>query len=129
MKKIVFALIAVTFAGSLCFVSQPSLKAADEAKTLAGKIESKKMTMSRSPSGPYCKMTVAPDSGEKVEFFVMGTTSVTDASGKDLNDGGKMHGAMLLKMGERVEVKYSTITDGSSITNGKNGAESIKALD
>jgi hypothetical protein len=52
----------------------------------------------------------------------MKATVITDVSGKDISGSG-------VTKDKKVEIKYSIITNGSSITNGKNGADSIKYLD
>jgi len=101
----------------------------DQVNSFTGKLESKTTLIMRSRSSSYSKMVAVADSGQKLTFYVYATTSVTDASGNDLNKGGKYLGGNFLKKGQRIEVKYSVITNGSSITNGQYGASSIHALD
>jgi hypothetical protein len=95
--------------------------------TITGKVEKTTPTIHRTSEGPYCKISVVADNGENYTFFVFGTTSVTDSAGKDMTEGGSKLAGMLLK-GERIEVRYSTITNGSIITNGQNGATSIRRV-
>jgi len=123
MKKMLLALIAVAFVSSFCFIQPPSAKAADEVKTFTGKIESFTKLMGKPPKWIYGKFTVVADSGENMIIYVIKATAVTDASGKDMTEGGKKLGALFLKKGERVEVNYSTID------NGRNEATSIRCLD
>ncbi|MBI4706510.1 MAG: hypothetical protein HY761_01095 [Candidatus Omnitrophica bacterium] len=79
-------------------------------------------------SQPRCKLLVVADNGEQKLFFVSGLCPVIDASGKDISQTwGNI--ASLLKNGERLEVKYSVIRNGNYITNGQNGADSIRCLD
>jgi hypothetical protein len=137
MKKIFFTLIAVVFASSLCFAEQPVVKAdettgkvesaqqpsakAEETKIFIGKVE-KVAPLMGGWSAPYNKIVVTDDKGTQETFFVMRATVITDASGKDISGSGT-------KRDKKVEVKYSIITNGSSITNGKYKADSIKYLD
>ncbi len=122
MKKILFVLFAIAVVGSLCFIQLPSARA-DETKTFIGNIEQVIPTLGRPPTWTYCKIVVVADNGEKVTFFVMKATAIYDTAGKDTS------GKEPLKKGKRVEVKYSIITNGSAVTNGKNGAVSIRYLD
>ena len=137
MKKIFFTLIAVVFASSLCFAEQPTVKAdetagkvesiqqpsakGEETKIFIGKVE-KVTPLLGGWSAPYNKIVVTDDKGTQEIFFVMRATVITDASGKDLTGDG-------VKRDKKVEIKYSIITNGSSITNGKYKADSIKYLD
>ncbi len=108
---------------------QPLSTVTGEAQIFIGKVEKITQTIRRTLEGPYCKILVVADNGENYTFFVFGTTAVTDPAGKDMTEGGSKLAGILLKKGERIEVKYSTITNGSSITNGQNGATSIHCLD
>jgi len=127
-EKILLAMIAVAFMGSFCLAAEPAAKA-DEPKIFTGKIDSVTRTVIKSSADPYCKIIVVVDNGEKSTFFIFGGTLVTDAAGKDMSVGGKTQGGLWLKKGQRVEIKYSTITNGSDATNGQNGAFSIHCLD
>lgn len=128
MIRMFFVIISVAFFGSLCFAVEPAAKP-DEIKTFTGKIDSITRTVSRSTSGPYCKIIVVADNGEKATFFVLGTTRVSDTAGKDMSVGGKTQGGLWLKKNERVEIKYSIIKNGSSVTDEQNEAVSIRCLD
>jgi hypothetical protein len=108
---------------------QPLSTVTGEAKIFIGKVEEITKTIHRTWGGVYCKILVVADSGENYTSFVFGTTAVTNPAGKDMTEGGSKLAGIFLKKGERIEVKYSTITDGSSITNGQNGATSIHCLD
>ena len=138
MKKIFFTLIAVVFASSLCFAEQPVVKAdettgkvesaqqpsakAEETKIFIGKVEKVTPVMGKPPAWTYNKIVVTDDKGTQETFFVMRATVITDASGKDFSGSG-------VKRDKKAEIKYSIITNGSSITNGKNQADSIKYLE
>ena len=132
MKKMLFVLIAIAFVSSLCFAEEPAVKA-DEVKTFTGKIESVRKLMGKPPKWTHAEFTVLADSGEKMIIYVIKATVVTDASGKDMNEGGKKLGALLLKKGERIEVKYSTELEyGVGISFAKkdrNEATSIRCLE
>jgi autotransporter adhesin len=78
--------------------------------------------MGKPPAWTYNKIVVNDDKGTQETFFVMKATVITDVSGKDISGSG-------VTKDKKVEIKYSIITNGSSITNGKNGADSIKYLD
>ncbi|MFZ1981648.1 MAG: hypothetical protein WAU61_10110 [Smithella sp.] len=137
MKKIFFILIAVMFAGSLCFAEQPAVKAdvttgkvesvqqpsakVEETNIFTGKVE-KVTPLIGGWSAPYNKIVVTDDKGTQETFYVMRATVITDAGGKDISGSGT-------KKDKKVEVKYSIITNGSSITNGKYKADSMKYLD
>jgi hypothetical protein len=114
-------------AGNAESAQQPSA-VTGEAKIFIGKVEKITPTIRRTSEGPYCKILVVADNGENYTFFVFGTTSVTDSAGKDMTEGGSKLAGILLNKGERIEVRYSTITNGSSITNGQNGATSIRRV-
>ncbi len=125
MKKILLVLIAVAFVSSLCWAAEPSAKA-DEAKTLIGKIESIAKVMGKPPKWLYAILTVVSDSGEKVVAYVGKGSSVSDAAGADMNEGGKKLGALFLKKGERVEVKYVT---GTLMIKSRNEAIEIRRVE
>ncbi len=132
MKKILLALISIAVIISFCSFQLPSARAettTQPGNIFTGKVEKVTPTVGRSPSEPRCKILAVSDTGEKFTFFVPGNAPVTDVNGKDMSDGGKKIGGLLLKKGQRIEVKYSIITNGSSITNGQNGAISVRCLD
>lgn len=79
--------------------------------------------MGKPPKWIYAIVTVLADSGEKMAVYAIKATSVTDASGNDMNEGGKKLGALFLKKGERVEVRYATLD------NDRSEASSIRCLD
>ena len=125
MKKVLFVLLAVAVASSFCFVNQPSVKAAGEAKIFTGKIESWRPVMGRPPKWLCARFTAVADSGEKIEIWVLGAnsasvTSATDLNGKSVDKPGYNHRP---QVGKKVEVKYSTAE------NGRNEAISIRYLD
>jgi hypothetical protein len=120
MKKIFFVVIGVLFVSSLCFIQQPVVNA-DETKTFTGKVESVTPTLGRPPLWTYAKIVVIADKGDKSIFFIKKATTLSDVKGNT--------NPPLPKKGESVEVKYSIITNGSMVTNGKNGAISIRYLD
>jgi len=101
----------------------------DQANSFTGKLESTTRLIMQTRSSAYAKMVAVADNGQTLTFYAFAATSVTDASGKDLNRGGKYLGGNFLKKGTRIEVKYSVITNGSRITNGQYRADSIHALE
>jgi len=101
----------------------------DQVNTFTGKLESVTHLIMHTRSSAYAKMVAVADTGQTLTFYVFASTSVTDASGNDLNKGEKYLGGLFLKKGQRIEVKYSVITNGSRITNGQYGASSIHALE
>jgi hypothetical protein len=107
-------------AGKAESAQQPSA-GTGEAKIFTGKVE-KVTPLLGGWKAPYNKIVVTDDKGTQETFFVMRATVITDASGKDFSGSG-------VKRDKKVEVKYSIITNGSSITNGKNQADSIKYLE
>jgi autotransporter adhesin len=121
MKKIFFVLLAGIVISFFCFVQLHSANA-DETKIFIGKVEKVTPLMGKPPAWTYNKIVVNDDKGTQETFFVMKATVITDVSGKDISGSG-------VTKDKKVEIKYSIITNGSSITNGKNGADSIKYLD
>jgi hypothetical protein len=101
----------------------------DQANSFTGKLKSRTTLIMQRRSSAYAKMEAVADDGQTLTFYAFASTSVTDASGNDMNKGGKYLGGNFLKKGQRIEVKYSVITNGSSITNGQYRADSIHALD
>lgn len=107
----------------------PAATTARQGNIFIGKVEKVTPTFHHIElSQPRSKILAIADNGEQLLFFVPGTCTVTDVSGQNMSKGG-YHGSILLKKGQRIEVKYSTITNGNSITNGQPGAESIRRLD
>jgi len=125
MKKIFFALLAVVFIGSFCFI-RPDSAEADEPKTITGKVESVQKVMGKPPKWLYAIVTVVNDGGEKTAVYVPKSAAVTDASGQDMTEGGKKLGAIFLKKGARVEVEYVT---GTLTIKSHNECIAIRCLD
>ncbi len=98
-------------------------------ETFTGTIELVQAVRHRIITHPFKKITVVDANGQKNIFFVFGTTPVFDTTGKELNEGGDKVGAFFLKKGQRVEVKWSIITDGNIITNGQKGTDSVRILE
>ncbi len=101
-------------------VQQPSAKG-EETKIFTGKVE--KVI----PVRGGLKIVVTDDKGTPETFFVMRDKGpiITDASGKVIAADDVKPSDIGNK---KIEVKYSIITNGSFITNGKNQADSIKCL-
>lgn len=96
------------------------------ADTFIGTIERFKNVVRRSEASPYSKIEVVADNGERSTFFVFGATLMKDDTGtQSIKD--RMY-KTCLNEGQRVEVTYSVITNGSSITTGQNGADLIHCL-
>jgi len=121
MKKIVAVVLSIVAISSFCFVQVPKA-GADEAKVFTGKVAKVVPLMGRPPMWTYNKIEVTDDKGAQETFFVRKATTITGADGKDLTGNG-------VTKDKKVEIKYSIITNGSSATNGKNGADSVKYLD
>ncbi len=100
----------------------------DQANSFTGKIESISPYLMHTRSSAYAKMVAVADNGQTLSFYAFIATTVTDASGNDLNKGGHL-GGLRLKKGQRIEVKYTVITNGPRLINGQYGATSIHALD
>jgi tetratricopeptide (TPR) repeat protein len=71
-------------------------------------------------SSVWCMIEVGADNGDKSTFIVFKTTTINDTDGKKIST---------IKRNKRAEIKYSIITDGNKMTNGKNKAISIRYLD
>ena len=121
MKKIPVALLVVAVVSSFCFVKLPQA-GAEESKIFTGKVENVTPLLGKPPTWTYNKIVVKDDKGTEETFLVRKAAVITDASGKDISGSGGTRD-------KKVEIKYSIITNGSSMTNGKNGADSIKYLD
>lgn|GEM_PF-1757314 len=106
----------------------PAATTVGQSNIFIGTVEKVTPTVGRRPEEPRCKILAVADSGEKSLFFVPKNSPVTDVAGRDMSEGG-MIGGLLLKKGQRIEIKYSIITNDSIITNGQNGADSIRCLD
>ena len=120
MKKILLALIVVTFASSLCFAQQPTASVSQTAsksvvtKTFKGKVDSVSIgdPTKKIPS----KIVVVDDKGQKLSFTVRTTTTdITDKGGK-ATTLGKM------AKDDKVAIEYITTQKGT------NKAKSIKVL-
>ena len=94
---------------------------ADGSSTIAGTI---KLVRHTNPlwyrDSVWCKIDVDAGNGGKFTFMVFKTTTMYDSNGKEIS---------AIKKNKRAEIKYSIITDGNSMTNGKNKAISIRYLD
>ncbi|MCK9615025.1 MAG: hypothetical protein M0R48_05940 [Candidatus Omnitrophica bacterium] len=102
--------------------------AAGQGNVFIGRIEKITPTVSHGNlTAPRCRILVTADNGEQSEFFVSWVCPLMDMAGKDLHQG--VNAPFILKKGQRIEIKYSTITNGNSITNGQKGADSIRCLD
>ncbi|MGD0279753.1 MAG: hypothetical protein ABSC11_10655 [Smithella sp.] len=109
-----------TIAAKTESAQQPSAKG-EETKIFIGKVE-KVTPLLGGWSAPYNKIVVTDDKGIQETFYVLRATVITDAGGKDISGSGT-------KRDKKVEIKYSIITNGSSITDGNYKADSIKYLD
>jgi hypothetical protein len=109
--------------------ASPAPASGDQVNSFTGRIKSITPLIMTSRSSSYAKMVAVADNGQTLTFYTYAAASVTDASGNDMNKGGKYLGGLRLKKGQRIEVKYSVITNGSRITNGQYKADSIHALD
>jgi hypothetical protein len=120
MKKILFAVLALTFVSSLCFAQQASAPvttstpAPVETKTLSGKVDS--LTIGDATSKMKSELVVVDDNGQKLSFVVKSGTPVTDKDAKTiaLSD---------LKKDSKVTVGYTTKASGT------NKAQSIKLVE
>ena len=121
MKKTLLVLMAVAFVSSLCFFQQRTA-VADEVKVFTGKVVNVTPLLGRPPTWTYNRIKVTDDKGAQETFFIKRATTITDVDGKNLTGNG-------VKKDKKVEIKYSIITNGSMITNGKNGAISVRYLD
>ena len=125
MKKLLFALLSVLFAASLCFAQESSDSSASasqstpayqptyqvESKFFSGKVNS--VSAGNSDEGTKLQITVVDDSGQNLVLVIGPDALVTDKDGNmldpaDIKDGGK------------VTVTYTTDADGT------NKAQSIK---
>ena len=84
MKKILLAMLAVSFAGSLCFAEQAmppmgakSMPKAVETKAFTGKVES--VSLPDVVKGIKSEITVVDEKNQKLSFLVKGTTTIYDA--------------------------------------------------
>ena len=118
MKKIFLVLLAIAVISFFCLIQLHSASA-DEAKIFIGKVEKVTPLIGTPPTWTYNKIVVNDDKGTQETFFVMKATVITDVDGKDISGSG-------VTKDKKVEIKYLIITNGSSITNGQNGAISIR---
>jgi tetratricopeptide (TPR) repeat protein len=68
----------------------------------------------------WARLEAAAANGDKVEFIVYKTTLINDTDGQQLTT---------IKTDKKAEIKYSIITDGNKMTNGKNKVISIRYLE
>jgi tetratricopeptide (TPR) repeat protein len=66
------------------------------------------------------KLETVADNGDKVDFIVYKSALIYDTDGQQLTT---------IKSDKKAEIKYSIITDGNRMTNGKNKAISIRYLE
>jgi tetratricopeptide (TPR) repeat protein len=71
-------------------------------------------------SDVWCRLETVADNGDKFDFIVYKTTLIYDTDGKEITT---------IRKDKRAEIKYSIITDGNKMTNGKNKAISIRYFD
>ena len=120
MKKILLALIVVTFASSLCFAQQPTASVSQTAsksvvtKTFKGKVDSVSIgdPTKKIPS----KIVVVDDKGQKLSFTVRTTTDITVKDGKAITLSN-------IVKDNKVAIEYITTKKGI------NRAESIKVAE
>jgi hypothetical protein len=117
MRAILFALV------SLCLLagSSPAQQLNNDEKIFTGSIDSVGRTRGAAPLWTYAKITIVSDTGEKLDCFLMSSTVFIDADGTS-------HEAGQPDKSKRVEIKYVTITGGSSALDGQNAAVSLHYL-
>jgi hypothetical protein len=116
MKKILLAVLAITFVSSLCFAQEataPTTKVAPtpvETKTFTGKVDS--VSLADATKGTKSEIVVLADNGQKLNFVVKAGTPITDKDGKAvaLSD---------IKKDNKVTVEY---------TMGKMGAHKAQSI-
>ncbi len=120
MRKILFALLAITFISSLCFAQQaqaPVTKptpAPVVARTLTGKVDS--VSVGDATKGTKSELVVVADNGQKLSFVVKAGTPITAKDGKTLTLSD-------IKNDNKVTVKYTTSKMGA------HKAQSIKLVE
>jgi len=120
MKKILFAVLAITLVSSLCFAQQataPTTKAASittETKTFTGKADS--VSLGDAAKGTKSEIIVMADNGQKMNFVVKAGTPITTKDGKaiTLTD---------IKKDNKVSVEYTMSKMGA------HKAQSIKLVE
>jgi hypothetical protein len=123
MQRILLALVAIAFLVSPSMAGDEQWLSS-EVKTITGTLDSYKPVMGRPPYWTFAKITVISETGEQVECFVSTKTVFTDVDGKQMEN----FWSSPLAKGKKVELHYSTIVNGSSITEGANGAVSMHYL-
>jgi nitrous oxide reductase accessory protein NosL len=117
MKKILFAILAVSFVSSLCFAQQAKAPVAQsapvETKTFTGKVES--VTIGDLTKGVKPEIVVVDESGQKLNFSIKSYTTFTAPDGKALTLNE-------LKNDNKVTITYTTNQAGM------HKAESVKVL-
>jgi hypothetical protein len=123
MKKILFALLAVAFAASLCFAQESEESSASqsgppvfqaETKSFTGKVYS--VSAGNADEGTKPQITVTDDNGQNLIFVIDSGVLIAD------NDGNILTPADI-KNDSKVTVTYTTDADGT------NKAQSIKATE
>jgi len=119
MRKILFALASLALLAS----SSPAQQLdTTNLKTFTGVIDDKTRTRGGPPLWTFAKITVVSEKGEKLDCYLMSTTTFVYAD-------GTTHEAEPPVSGKHVELKYATITGGSPPLEGANAAVSLKYLD
>ena len=119
MKKILFAVLVLTFASSLCFAQQtsvpvsPSATKQVETKSVVGKIDS--ITLANTTKGTHSAIAVVDEKGQKMDFAVKVSTVISAKDGKKLTFSD-------LKKDSKVIVEYVMTEKGTR-------AQSIKLVE
>jgi len=115
MKKILLAILAITFVSSLCFAAGQSTTPANKVvsnpvvvKTFKGKVES--VILGDPAKKTRSEISVADEKGQKLSFVVR---AKVDISGKD----GKATTLDKLAKGDKVVVEYTTTSKGTHKAN------------
>ncbi|MCX5707098.1 MAG: hypothetical protein NTW13_05550 [Candidatus Omnitrophica bacterium] len=115
MKKILLAILAVTFISSLCFAAGQSTAPVTKAvsnpsvvNTFRGNVES--VTLGDSTKKVRSEITVVGDKGQKLSFAVRPKVEI---SGKD----GKATTLGKVAKGDKVVVEYTTTQKGTRKAN------------
>lgn len=109
MKKILLALLMLTFISSFCFAQQPvspitkTNPVTVETKTLTGKVEL--VSLVDPVKGTKSEIVVVDEKGQKTTFLVKTTTTLYDADYKTTT-------LDKITKDQTVKVKYTTTKDG-----------------
>ena len=117
MKKILFALLIILVSDSFCSVQLPSAQA-EEAKTFVGTVKRFASTNPLWYGGDvWSKIDAESANGDNVTFIIFKDTAIYDIGDRKIDH---------IKRNQKAEIKYSLITAGNNMTNGKNRAISIR---